>query len=125
MAIWALVALVGAAPAAAKPNAKPKIVAAWAEQRGEREVHVVVKARDRDDVVRGVEISWGAGQPEQGMSSCERGDRRRRGKPARFELVYAYPAAGDYDITVRVLSGGCGNRAQQRSAPRTAPVHVN
>ena len=37
---------------------------------------------------------------------------------------YTYPAAGDYTITVRVLSGGCGKRPQQRSAPRTLTVHV-
>jgi hypothetical protein len=129
MAIWALVALACAAPAAAKPNAKPKIVSAWSAAGEGRAVSIVVKGRDRDDVVRGVEISWGAGQPEQGLSSCERtprgADERKRGRLARFELAYTYPAAGDYDVTVRVLSGGCGKRRQQRSEPRTVHVHVN
>ena len=129
MAIGALVALAWAAPAAAKPYAEPVVVSAWATAGEDRAVSVVVKGRDRDDVVRGVEISWGEGQPEQGLSSCERTrrgvDQRRRGRLARFELSYAYPAAGDYTVTVRVLSGGCGKRPQQRSAPRTIAVHVN
>lgn len=133
MVIGALVALAGAAPAAAMPaaknNATPKIVSAWTKAGEERAVSVVVKGRDRDDVVRGVEIAWGEGQPEQGLSSCERGrrgvDERRRGRIARFELAYTYPAAGDYTVTVHVLSGGCGKRPQQRSAPRTLSVHVD
>jgi hypothetical protein len=129
MAIGALVALSWAAPAAAKPYAEPTVVSAWAAPGEDRAISVVVKGRDRDDVVRGVEISWGEGQPEQGLSSCERTrrgvDERRRGRLARFELSYAYPAAGDYTVTVRVLSGGCGKRPQQRSAPRTIAVHVN
>jgi hypothetical protein len=133
MAIGALVALAGAAPAAAmpasRPGAPPKVVSAWSVAGEDRAVSVVVKGRDRDDVVRGVEISWGEGQPEQGLSSCEetrRGvDNRRRGRLARFELSYAYPAAGDYTVTVHVLSGGCGKRPQQRSAPRAIAVHVN
>jgi hypothetical protein len=129
MAIWALGALVWAAPAAAKPNAKPKVVSAWAAAGDGRAVTVVVKGRDRDDVVRGVEISWGEGQPEQGLSSCERtrrgADERRRGRLARFELAYTYPAPGAYEVTVRVLSGGCGKRPQQRSAARTISVHVS
>ena len=133
MAIGALAALAGAAPAAAmpagKPGAQPRVVSAWSVAGEERAVTVVVKGRDRDDVVRGVEISWGEGQPEQGLSSCEetrRGaDQRRRGRLARFELTYTYPAAGDYTVTVTVLSGGCGKRPQQRSAPRTIAVHVS
>jgi hypothetical protein len=133
MAIGALVALAWAAPAAAmpakKPNALPKVVSAWSVTGNDRAVSVVVKGRDRDDVVRGVEIAWGEGQPEQGLSSCEQSgrgvDERRRGRLARFELSYAYPAAGDYTVTVHVLSGGCGKRPQQRSAARTIAVHVN
>jgi hypothetical protein len=132
-AIGALVALAGAAPAAAMPadggSAKPKIVAAWPVPGEDRAVSVVVKGRDRDDVVRGVEIAWGRDQPEQGLSSCERtrrgADERRRGRLARFELAYTYPAAGDYTVTVHVLSGGCGKRVQQRSAPHTLGVHVD
>ena len=124
-AIWALVALMVAAPAAARPNAQPKVVSAWSAGGGDRAVRVVVKGRDRDDVVRGVEIAWGAGQPEQGLSSCAPRDARRRGRLTRFELTYAYPAAGTYEVTVRVLSGGCGKRPQQRSAPRTITVHVS
>ena len=128
IAIGGLVALALSAPAAATDNAKPKVVSAWSAAGEGRAVSVVVKGRDRDDVVRGVEISWGEGQPEQGLSSCERSRRgveRRRGKLARFELAYTYPAAGDYTVTVRVLSGGCGKRPQQRSAPQRVAVHVN
>jgi hypothetical protein len=133
MAIGALSALAGAAPAAAmpagKPGATPKVVAAWSVPGEERAVSVVVKGRDRDDVVRGIEIAWGEGQPEQGLSSCERsaraGSERGRGKVARFELSYAYPAAGTYTVTVQVLSGGCGKRPQQRSAPQSLTVVVD
>jgi hypothetical protein len=128
MAIGALVALAWATPAAAMPagkNAKPKVLDAWSKAGRDRAVHITVLGRDRDDVVRGVEISWGEDQPQQGLSSCERGrDNRRRGRKARFKLSYAYPAAGAYDVTVHVLSGGCGKRRQQRSAPRTLTVHV-
>jgi hypothetical protein len=132
MAIGALLALAGAAPAAAmpvgKPDATPKVVAAWSVTGEERVVSVVVKGRDRDDVVRGAEIAWGEGQPEQGLSSCERTARaangRGRGKLARFELAYSYPAAGTYTVTVHVLSGGCAKRPQQRSAPHTITVVV-
>lgn len=133
MAIGALVALAGAAPAAAmpagKPGATPKVVAAWPVAGGERAVSVVVKGRDRDDVVRGIEIAWGAGQPAQGLSFCEPSARgagkRGRGKVARFELSYAYPAAATYTVTVHVLSGGCGKRPQQRSAPHSVIVVVD
>jgi hypothetical protein len=121
-------ALAWAAPAAAMPagkNARPSVLDAWSEAGPDRAVSVTVVARDRDDVVRGVEISWGEGQPEQGISSCDRPhSQRRRGRKARFELSYAYPAAGHYAITVHVLSGGCGGRRQQRSAPQTLTVHV-
>jgi len=117
-------ALVMAAPAAAGAGARPKVVSAWSEAGADRAVRVVVKGRDRDDVVRGVEIAWGEGQAEQGLSSCEPGDARRRGRLTRFELSYAYPGPGTYEVTVRVLSGGCGRRPQQRSAPRTITVHV-
>ena len=120
-----------AVPAAAMPagkNARPKILSAKVERGDARAVTVELVGRDRDDVVRGAEIEWGEGQPAQGLSSCERsprgGDERRRGKKAEFELSYSYPAAGHYTITVRVLSGGCGKRPQQRSRPRTLTVHV-
>jgi hypothetical protein len=113
---------------AGKPGAAPRVVAAWSVPGEERAVGVVVRGRDRDDVVRGIEIAWGEGQPEQGLSSCERtmpaAAERGRGKLARFELAYAYPAAGTYAVTVRVLSGGCGKRPQQRSAPHTLTVVV-
>ena len=130
MAIGALTALGWLAPnAAAKPNAGPKVVAAWTTVGENRTVTVVVKGRDRDDAVRGVEIAWGEGQPEQGLSACERtrdgAGERGRGRLSRFELSYAYPAAGTYTVTVRVLSGGCGKRPQQRSAPRTITVQVS
>jgi hypothetical protein len=129
MAIGALVALAWAAPAEAGSNAKPKVISASAAVGADRAVSVTVVGRDRDDVVRGVEISWGPGHPSQGLSACEVSSRHgvdegRRGRKARFELSYAYPAAGDYTVTVQVLSGGCGKRAQQRSAPRTLTVHV-
>lgn len=131
---WIAVAVVLAAgalasPAAAAENAKPKVLSAELRQDGAA-VSVVVVGRDRDDVVRGAEISWGHGQPGQGLSACSisrrRGaDERRRGRKASFRLSYAYPAAGDYTITVRVYSGGCGRRPLQRSAPRTLRVHVD
>jgi hypothetical protein len=125
MAIGALLALGATAPsAAARPDPQPKVVSAWSTVGENRTVTAVVKGRDRDDVVRGVEIAWGEGQPEQGLSACERPGERRRGRLARFALSYAYPAAGTYTVTVRVLSGGCGKRPQQRSAPRTITVQV-
>jgi len=124
-AIGALVALVMAAPAAGSAGAQPKVVSAWSDATAGRTVRVVVKGRDRDDVVRGMEIAWGEGQAEQGLSSCEPGDGRRRGRLARFELHYTYPGPGTYEVTVRVLSGGCGKRPQQRSAPRTITVRVS
>ena len=110
-----------AAPAAAQPasgNAKPRVLSAELESDG-RFARLEVVGRDRDDVVRGAEVSWGDGQPAQGLSSCtigsNRAERRRRGKRQRFVHSYAFPAAGRYTITVRVLSGGCGKRPQQRS----------
>ncbi len=125
-----LAAAVLAGPATAqRRNAKPRITSARVISPPGHAVKVRVAGRDRDDVVRGVEIRWGDGQPAQGDSACHltsdgRGDERRRGKAARFTLSYAYPAAGDYTVTVRVLSGGCGHRPQQRSAPRRLIVHV-
>jgi len=122
-----------AAPASAKAadNAKPRLVSATVLDRAApaRTVTVAFAGRDADDVVRGAEIRWGDGQPAQGTSACQlsssgRSDERRRGKKERFELAYAYLAPGDYTITVRVISGGCGKRAAQRSAPRTLTVHV-
>jgi len=126
-----VVTAAAAAPAVAMPdarNARPKVVSAELTQHG-ASVTVAVVGRDRDDV-RGADISWGEGQPAQGLSACEitrhgKSDRgRRRNSKERFQLAYDYPAAGDYTITVRVYSGGCGKRAQQRSAPRTLSVHV-
>jgi hypothetical protein len=129
----AAVLVLGAAasPAAAMPdwrNAKPKVLSAEAAQDGARAT-VSIVGRDRDDVVRGAEVSWGDGQPAQGLSACSltrrgRADERRRGSKEHFELSYDYPAAGDYTISVRVYSGGCGKRPMQRSAARTLSVHV-
>jgi hypothetical protein len=122
-----------AAPAAAMPaggNAKPRFVSSEATVGPERSVRVVVVGRDRDDVVRGVDVAWGETEPGQGLSACEqsarsrRADRRRRGKKERFVLSHTYAAPGDHAITVMLLSGGCGKRAQQRSAPRALNVHV-
>jgi hypothetical protein len=116
--------------AAAVENAPPRILSAKASEAHDRVVRVVVVGRDRDDVVRGADVSWGENEPAQGLSACEqsagsrRADRSRRGRRARFELSHAYAAPGDYTITVRVLSGGCGKRPQQRSSARTLSVHV-
>jgi hypothetical protein len=121
-------ALAAGPAAAAGENAAPRVLSAKASDRGERVVRVVVVGRDRDDVVRGAEVTWGEAQPAQGLSACEqssrRAERRRRGRRERFELVHEYAAPGHYTVTVRVLSGGCGKRSQQRSAARTLTVHV-
>jgi hypothetical protein len=128
-----MVMAAAAGPAAALPageNARPRIVSAEATTGPERAVRVVAVGRDRDDVVRGAEITWGETEPGLGLSACElsshsrRADRRRRGKRMRFDLTHTYAAPGDYAITVRVLSGGCGKRPQQYSATRTLTVHV-
>ena len=97
-------------------------------EREAARVTVTVVGRDRDDVVRGADVSWGDGQPGQGLSACtitrDGADRRRRGAKERFKLSYDYPAAGHYEITVRVYSGGCGKRPMQRSRPRTLSVDI-
>src|SRR5688500_20169632 len=88
-----LVSAVAASPAAAMPDwrsARPVVLSAEAERDGAR-VTVTVVGRDRDDVVRGADVSWGDGQPGQGLSACSitrRGGagRRRVGKKERFEL---------------------------------------
>jgi hypothetical protein len=122
-----------AAPAAALPdapaNAKPRFVSVEAKPGAARTARVVVVGRDRDDVVRGVDIAWGEAEPEQGMSACEESSRprrvdRRRGRRARFVLSHTYAEPGEYTITVVLLSGGCGKRPQQRSAPRALSVRV-
>ena len=125
-----LVAAVAAPPAVAMPerrNERPTIVSAERVRDGAH-VTVTLVGRDRDDVVRGADVSWGDGQPAQGLSACSIRRRdageRRRGSKERFELSYDYPAAGHYEITVRVYSGGCGERPMQRSKPRTLSVHV-
>jgi hypothetical protein len=125
-----LVSAVAASPAVAMPdwrNARPVVLSAEQARDGAH-VSLTVVGRDRDDVVRGAEVSWGDGQPSQGLSACSitsRGaDERRRGRKERFELSYDYPAAGHYEITVRVFSGGCGKRPMQRSKPRTLSAHV-
>jgi len=125
-----LTAGIAAAPAAAMPashNAKPRVLSAGLEWEG-RAARLEVVGRDRDDVVRGAEVSWGDGGPAQGLSSCTigstRAERRRRGRRERFVHSYAYPAAGRYTITIRVLSGGCGKRPQQRSKRLTLVVDV-
>lgn len=124
-----LVSAVAASPAVAMPdwrNARPAVLSAEVARDGAH-VSVTVVGRDRDDVVRGADVSWGDGQPGQGLSACSIARReagRRRGSRERFELSYDYPAAGHYEITVRVYSGGCGKRPLQRSEPRTLSVHV-
>jgi hypothetical protein len=128
-----LVLVSGIAPAVAlseSENERPRIVSATAVADAGREVRVVLVGRDRDDVVRGADITWGQDEPAQGLSACEqtarsqRADRRRRGRKARFEFSHSYAAGGDYAVTVRVLSGGCGDRPQQSSPARTLAVHV-
>jgi hypothetical protein len=126
-----LLSALAASPAAAMPDWRattPKVLSAELGRDGAR-VSVTVVGRDRDDVVRGADILWGEGQPAQGLSACSitrrnREERRLIGRKRRFELSYAYPAAGDYEITVRVYSGGCGGRPMQRSEARTLRVHV-
>lgn len=124
-----MLAIAAGPAAAAGDSAAPRILSAKvASAPGERLVRVVVVGRDRDDVVRGAEVTWGEAQPAQGLSACEqssrRAERHRRGRRERFELAYEYAAPGHYTVTVRVLSGGCGKRPQQRSAARTLTVHV-
>ena len=107
-------------------NAKPKILSVELEQEG-ADVRLVAVGRDGDDVVRGMEVSWGADQPGLGTSACavgSGGDRGRRGRKERFKSSFTYPAAGTYTVTVRVTSGGCGKRLQQRSKLRTFTVDV-
>jgi hypothetical protein len=131
---WARIAiavLIGAgivaAPAPAESrNANPKLLSVELEQNGAH-VRLVVVGRDRDDVVRGMEVSWGADQPALGTSACtigSGGDAHRRGRKERLESSFTYPAAGRYTIAVRVISGGCGKRPQQRSKSRTLTVDV-
>jgi hypothetical protein len=133
---WTAIAALLAAGAAAGPavampdrrNERPKVVSVDLTQAGARAT-VVVVGRDRDDLVRGADVSWGEGQAEQGLSACSitghgKVERGRRSSRQRFELSYDYPAVGDYTITVRVYSGGCGKRPLRRSAPRTLAVHV-
>jgi hypothetical protein len=122
-------ALIACPTAAASDNAAPRILTAEAGAGRDRAVNVVVVGRDRDDVVRGAEVSWGDAQPALGLSACEqsssrRAERRRHGRRERFKLAHEYAAPGVYTVTVRVLSGGCGKRPQQRSAARTLTVTV-
>jgi hypothetical protein len=123
-----VLALAAGPAVAAGGNAPPRIVDAKASEPRDRVVRVVVVGRDRDDVVRGAEVTWGDSGPAQGLSACEqtsrRAERRRRGRRERFDLTHSYAAPGHYTVTVRVLSGGCGKRPQQRSAARTLTVHV-
>ena len=124
-----VVLAIAASPAAgAVDNAAPRILSAKASERQDRVVRVVVVGRDRDDVVRGAEVTWGDAGPAQGLSACEqssrRSERRGRGRRERFELTHAYMEPGHYTVTVRLLSGGCGKRPQQRSAVRPLAVHV-
>jgi hypothetical protein len=128
-----LPAAVVAGPALAeRSNARPAVLSARVVSGDGGAVSLRVVGRDADDVVRGVEVRWGAAQPALGESACEvssrRGgggdDERRRGRRASFRLSYVYPAAGDYNVTVRAISGGCGARPQQRSAPRRLTVQV-
>jgi hypothetical protein len=129
--LWITIAMLTVLGAVAAPadarNARPRILSAELEQDGAAAT-VVVVGRDRDDVVRGTEISWGEDGPGQGLSACtitRGGAAGRRGARTRFRFDYVFPAAGDYTVTVRVFSGGCGERRLQRSRPRTLTVHVD
>jgi hypothetical protein len=129
MVVGSVLALaLAAGPAvAAGGNAAPRIVSAKSTSDA-RTVRVVVVGRDRDDVVRGAEIAWGEPTPALGLSACEESSRPRkveRGRKARFVFTHTYAAAGHYTVTVRVLSGGCAKRPQQRSELRTLTVHVS
>jgi hypothetical protein len=125
-----LVLLVTAAPAGASPargNAQPRVVKLDAAQH-DRTVDITVVARDRDDVVRGLEVDWG--EAAQGSSSCtivkgHDADAHRRGRKRRLHASYTYTAAGDHTITVRAISGGCAGRPEQRSAAHTFQVRVD
>ena len=126
-----LALLMAAAPAGASPargNAQPKVVTLDATPHG-RTVDITVVARDRDDVVRGLEVDWG--EAAQGSSSCtivkgRDADAHRRGKKRRLRASYTYASAGDHAITVRAISGGCAEgRPEQRSAARTVHVRVD
>jgi hypothetical protein len=126
-----LALLVMAAPAGASQahgNATPKVVKLDAAKHG-RTVDISVVARDRDDIVRGLEVDWG--EAAQGSSSCtivkgRDADAHRRGKKRRLRASYTYAAAGDHAITVRAISGGCTEgRPEQRSAARTIHVRVD
>jgi hypothetical protein len=128
MVLGSVLALaLAAGPAVASgENAAPRIVSAKATA-DTRTARVVLVGRDRDDVVRGAEITWGEPAPAQGISACEESSRPRRsevGRKARFVLTHEYAAPGHYTVTVRVLSGGCAKRPQQRSELRTLTVHV-
>ena len=141
IAIVAVLAVgLAASPAAAMPdwrNARPAVLSAELARDGAH-VTVTVVGRDRDDVVRGAEIYLGRRPGRSGAERLldhapRRADERRRGKKESFELSYDYPAAGHYEITVRVFSGGCGRapaaalqaahaeRARRLSPHRSAP----
>src|SRR5919107_5307023 len=93
-----LPAAVVAGPALAeRSNARPAVLSARVVSADGGAVSLRVVGRDADDVVRGVEVRWGAAQPALGESACEvrsRGgdDARRHGRRARFRLSYVYPA---------------------------------
>lgn len=123
--------LVAAGPAQASPargNAKPRILSVQVAQHGAT-VELTVLARDRDDVVRGLEVDWG--EAGQGASACtivdgRDADRHRRGKKRRLHASYTFGTAGDQHVTVRALSGGCtANRPEQHSAARSVHIHVD
>lgn len=122
--------LVAAGPAEASPalgNAKPRILSINIAQH-DATVDLTVVARDRDDVIRGLEVDWG--EAGQGSSACtivkgRDADRHLRGKKRHLHASYTYAEAGDHHVTVRALSGGCtAKRPEQRSAARTVHVHV-
>lgn len=78
--------------------------------------------RDRNGVVRGYDVDFGDGA-RSAISHCEVPRRGRRFKREPFSIAYAYMHPGTYTITIRVLSGGCGE-PRQRSLPSTLSVVV-
>ena len=123
--------LVAAGPAEASPalgNAKPRILSIDVAQH-DATIELTVVARDRDDVIRGLEVDWD--EAGQGASSCtivngRDADRHRSGKKRRLHASYTFTAAGDQHVTVRALSGGCtAKRPEQRSAARMVHIHVD
>ena len=115
MAIRALVALAGAAPAAACPRAIGR--RRRSSRHGRWPAGSVRSASSSRAVIATTSCAASRlpgvrGSPSRGelLRTVRARRRQRGGKVARFELSHAYPAAATYTVTVHVLSGGCGKR---------------